>query len=108
MELTEAMSIFNTLKASKHKQEFEDLINCAVIYSRLRVDWYIAAAKGLAVNELDRAYAHDDFINACAALSAKMKASGEPSQWRFSVGKDRKAIGDFACLLHAVLGIKAR
>jgi len=108
MELAEATEIFELLQSSKHKQEFDDLLTCGVQYARIRTDWYLAAAKGLVVEENERAYAHDDFIACCAELSQKMKESGEPTQWRFRIGRDRKSIGDFACLMHAVLGIKAR
>jgi hypothetical protein len=108
MDLTEATSIFETLKTSTHKQEFEDLLSCAIIYSRIRVDWYINIEHGLEVDESHRTHAHNDFISACAALSEKMKESGEDIAWRFRIGKDRKSIGDFACMLHAVIGIKAR
>lgn len=108
MELAEATEIFETLKNSKHTQEFDDLITCAIRYARIRTDWFMATAKGLEVDEAERTYAHNDFIACCAELSKKMKESGEPSEWRFKIGKERKATGDFACLLHTVIGIKAR
>jgi hypothetical protein len=108
MELSEATSIFDTLKTSTHKKEFEDLLSTAIIYSRIRVDWYTSIEHGLEVDEHQRTHAHNDFISACAALSEKMKTSGEDIAWRFKIGRDRKAIGDFACMLHAVIGIKAR
>ncbi len=108
MELTEAMEIFEILQNSKHRQEFDNLIGCAVIYSRIRVDWYIAVQKGLEVDENERTYAHDDFIGCCVTMSEKMKASGENVEWRFAIGKNRREIGDFACMLNAVLDIKAR
>jgi len=56
----------------------------------------------------ERTIAHNAFISACDVLSRNMKAAGEDIQWRFQIGNDRKSIGDFACLLHAVIGIKAR
>ena len=37
-----------------------------------------------------------------------MAKVGEDIEWRREVGDDRKTIGDFACLLHCVLGIQAR
>jgi len=101
------MEIFEVLKNSKHEQEFDDLLSCAIKYARIRTDWHMAAAKGLVVEENERAYAHDELITSCAELSKRMKESGEPAQWRFKIGRDRKSIGDFACLLHAVMRIKA-
>ena len=103
--MAEATEIFVILQNSKHKQEFDDLISRAIKYARIRTDWYMAALKGLAVDENERTSAHDDFIACCAEISAKMKQSGEPAEWRIKIGRDRKAIDDFTCLLHAVLGI---
>jgi hypothetical protein len=37
-----------------------------------------------------------------------MASAGESNGWRAEIGTDRKEIGDFACLLHAVIGIRAR
>ena len=108
MELKEALQIFGTLEASKHKNLFNTLIQCAIIYSRIRVDWYYAGVDEQLELDFERTAAHDEFISSCAALSQKMKETGEDVTWRFAIGKDRKSIGDFACLLHAVIGIKAR
>lgn len=108
MELTEATEIFGILQSSRYKQEFDDLIRSAILYSRIRVDWYVSVQKELDVDDNERTFAHNHFISSCAAMSEKMKASGENVEWRFRIGRDRKAIGDFACLLHAVMGIKAR
>jgi hypothetical protein len=58
--------------------------------------------------EEERTAAHNAFISACDILSRNMNQSGENSHWRTQIGSDRKAIGDFACYLHTVLGIKAR
>ena len=108
MDLTGAQKIFDTLQSSKHTQLFNTLMERAVIYSRIRVDWYYAALDEQLDLDYDRTVAHDEFISSCAMLSQKMKETGEDSKWRFAIGKDRKSIGDFACLLHAVIGIRAR
>ncbi len=108
MDLTGAQKIFDTLQSSKHTQLFNTLMERAVIYSRIRVDWYYAALDEQLDLDYDRTVAHDEFISSCATLSQKMKETGEDSKWRFAIGKDRKSIGDFACLLHAVIGIRAR
>jgi len=34
--------------------------------------------------------------------------SGQSIRWRERLGDDRKVIGDFACHLHAILGLRAR
>ena len=108
MDMTGAQKIFDTLQSSKHTQLFNTLMERAVIYSRIRVDWYYAALDEQLDLDYDRTVAHNEFISSCAMLSQKMKETGEDSKWRFAIRKDRKSIGDFACLLHAVIGIRAR
>lgn len=58
--------------------------------------------------DASRAAAHDTFIDACNILSRAMLAAGEPIAWRAEIGTERGDIGDFACLLHCVLGLRAR
>ncbi len=41
-------------------------------------------------------------------LSRAMAKDGEKSDWRAQLGDDRKVIGDFACLVHAILGLRSR
>jgi hypothetical protein len=108
MELKEAAQIFETLKGSKHIELFNTLMERAVIYSRIRVDWYYAQMHEQIKMDFDRTTAHDEFILSCAALHQKMRESGEDTNWRVKIGSDRKSIGDFACLLHAVIGFLAR
>jgi|GEM_PF-331448 len=108
MDLVGAQKIFETLQSSKHTQLFDTLVERAVIYSRIRVDWYYAALDEQFDLDVDRTIAHDEFISSCMMLSKKMKETGEDSKWRLAIGKDRKSNGDFACLLHAVIGIRAR
>lgn len=108
MDFNEVEQIFNTLKNSKHQQLFKSLLKSAVRYSRLRVDWYLSDQEQRNEMDEERTTAHNAFISECDILSRNMKAAGEDNQWRLQIGKDRKSIGDFACFLHAVIGIKAR
>ena len=55
-----------------------------------------------------RTAAHDRFIDTCHILSRNMRARGEDKAWRSLLGEDRKEIGDFACHLTAILGVRAR
>ena len=56
----------------------------------------------------ERTRAHNALIDCCNILSRNMRTAGEDNSWRVALGDDRKAIGDFACLLHCLLGISAR
>lgn len=57
--------------------------------------------------EEERTIAHNAFISSCDILSRNMIQSGEDNRWRSQIGSDRKDIGDFACLLHALMEIQA-
>lgn len=60
--------------------------------------------------ELDeiRTISHNSLIDACNILSRNMEKSGENIEWRKKLGNDRKVIGDFACFVNFVLGLRAR
>ena len=53
-------------------------------------------------------YSDDALIASCDILARNMAHRGENDLWRIQRGQDRKDIGDFACLLHAMLGLAAR
>jgi len=108
MELEQAHQIFNIINNSGHKPLVNSLLKSAIRYSRLRVDWYFSDQEQRIEMDEERTIAHNAFISACDILSRNMKAAGEDNQWRIQIGVDRKTIGDFACLLHAIIGIEAR
>ncbi len=108
LDLSDVRIIFETLKSSKHTILFNTLMERAIIYARIRVDWYYATLDEQLKMDFDRTEAHDEFILSCAELHQKMRESGEDTKWRAKIGKDRKSIGDFACLLHSVIGFLAR
>jgi len=51
---------------------------------------------------------HDTLIDACNILWRAMAKSEKAMNWRQTMGDDREDIGDFACQLHCILGIRAR
>ena len=109
MEIKEALTIYEELSNSKHKGWFKALTEKAVNYAQIRVEWYLCRSSiQFSLIASERTHAHDDFIDTCDMLSLKMKESGEDVSWRLAIGTDRKSIGDFACLIHAVIGIKSR
>jgi len=108
MELEEALQIFETLKGTNHTQAFDWMVKSAVRYADLRAEWYFAKAAEQNMMDDERTIAHDAFIHSCDVLSLKMKENGESTAWRIAIGSDRKSVGDFACLVHAIIAIKAR
>lgn len=83
-------------------------LEAAVRYAQIRVAWWRTAGPERSMLDAPRTAAHDAFIDACNILSRAMAATGESNRWRAEIGTERGEIGDFACLLHAVLGLRAR
>ena len=84
------------------------LILCAVRYARLRTDWRLANPDERRTMETARTAAHNALIDSANILSRAMVKIGEDATWRQKLGDDRKEIGDWACHVHALLGIEAR
>ena len=108
MNLHEAQAIYIELKKAQHQPLADALLKSAVRYARLRVDWLMSDPESRMDIDMERTAAHDAFIASCDILSRNMIKAGEDARWRKQIGEDRKAIGDFACLLHAVMGLMAR
>jgi hypothetical protein len=108
MEIKEAQQIFEVINNSNHKQLVHSLLKSAVRYSSIRVDWYFSDWEQRVEMENERTISHNAFISVYEILVRNMNALGEDTKWQSQIGSDRKSIGDFACLLHAVIGLKAR
>lgn len=109
MDIKETTEIYRHLKASKLNGLVDSLIKSAVRYARIRTDWYLSSTEVRAEMDAERTAAHNAFISHCDILARNMQKAGEDNSWRYKIGgNDRKQIGDFACSLHAVMGILAR
>jgi hypothetical protein len=108
MDLYEAKEIYEQFQKSHYQSLVKPLIKNAVNYSRLRVEWLLMDIDGRLEIDDERSRAHNSFIRCCDALARNMIAGGEDAAWRIKIGGNRKDIGDFAVLLVAVMGIKAR
>ena len=86
----------------------KDLIQRAIRYSRIRVDWSVSSRDIRDRMGGGRSAAHDAFIDACNILSRQMKAQRLDISWRAELGDDRLEIGDFACYIHCIQGLRAR
>lgn len=85
-----------------------DLCLLAVRYARARTDWRLADRETRLGMDRARTAAHNALIDACNILSRACTKAGRPIEWRRELGEDRQGIGDFACHVHAHLGILAR
>lgn len=108
MQLSEVSQILDIINNSVHQVLVKSLLNKAVRYSGLRCEWYFADGERRIEMDQERTLAHNAFISSCDILSRNMLQAGEDSSWRKKIGQDRKEIGDFACLLIAVIGIRSR
>jgi len=103
-----AERILEILEDSSGQSLFSNLLTIGIRYARIRTDWYTSTLeKRREMDEL-RTRTHNAFISACDALARHMEKAGENSQWRWILGNDRRRIGDFACQIHALLGLRAR
>ncbi len=109
MDLESAERILENVQRSSVQDAIRrQWLEAAVRYAELRVAWWMAPAIERRDIDGSRTAAHDAFIDACNILSRAMAAAGEPNTWRAEIGTGRGEIGDFACILHCVLGLKAQ
>ncbi|MCZ7645683.1 MAG: hypothetical protein M5U26_10425 [Planctomycetota bacterium] len=83
-------------------------LESAVHYAHIRAEWALKDAEWRLAQDQGRRIAHNAFIDRCNLMARWMEKLGLNTQWRRDLREDRKLIGDFACLLHAALGISAR
>ena len=113
MEWKEAQQIyFEAHEQSRGDRDAEQLwtslIESAVRYARIRTDWKLADVHDRMVMDENRTQAHDAFIASCDILARHLRSLDRDISWRQDLGVDRRDIGDFACYIHAMLGIAAR
>jgi hypothetical protein len=108
MDFKEAENIFQIIKSSKLKGLSDLFLKSAIRYAQMRVEWYFSNQEERIELDLDRTRIHEALISNCDALARNMKIAGEDDSWRKKIGEDRQSIGDFACLIHAIMGICAK
>ncbi len=108
MDFKEAEQILQIIKSSNLQGLSDLFLKSAVRYAQIRVEWYYSDQDERTDIDPIRMRAHEALIGNCNALARNMKEAGEDDSWRKKLGDDRKRIGDFACLVHALIGIEAR
>lgn len=103
-----ASEIFNQLEESQLVQLREMLYKSAFRYTEYRFNWNFKTFEEKLEEDSERSIAHNAFITNCDIMARNMSNKGEPSQWRKKLTNDRKIIGDFACLLVMLIGLKNR
>lgn len=108
LNYTDAFDILREMEQSADPDLFEEMIELAVRYARLRVDDLRSGPIANPELGATRTRAHNALIDSLNILSRQSAQSGQSIWWRERLGDDRKVIGDFACHLHAILGLRAR
>lgn len=108
MTFDDAREVLVLIESTSLEKYRINLVASAVRYARLRTDWAVSPPEARLDMDNTRTAAHEAFIDDCNILSRNMRTHGEDNSWRTRLGDDRKVIGDFACYLHALLGIRAR
>lgn len=113
MTSLEAGEAFRTIEAAgRQHPDFPELrrafYGAAIRYAHIRAEWVLLSVSDRADRNQSRTAAHNAFISYCDALERFMGKEGWDTEWRAKQGNDRKVIGDFACYVHAFLGISAR
>jgi hypothetical protein len=108
MDVATARTIWGTIDKTTLENLKMDLFRKAVAYARIRSEWFFHDTEQRKEQDRVRTLAHNAFIDACNILSRNMAKVGEDNKWREMLTNDRKTIGDFACWLHALIGISMR
>ncbi len=108
MNWEKATGIAYEIGRSRLVEKRMEFFSRAVEYAQIRVQWQLSTPHERMQMDERRGTIHDAFIDACDSMSRYMQEEGEDISWREELGTDRKAIGDFACYLHLILGLVAR
>lgn len=108
MDYKTAEKAYTLMSATREARLLRELIIYAIRYAQIRANYWLATPDMRLAMSPDRSRAHDALIDACNILSRSQAKLKEDNSWREILGPDRKEIGDFACHLHAMLGIEAR
>jgi hypothetical protein len=107
--LETATQILMAIEASGVTEQLRrDMLAAATRYAHLRAQWYLATTEERRELDGTRTAAHNALIDSLNVLSRRMAVLGEGNEWRQALGEDRKRIGDFACLVHAIVSLRAR
>jgi hypothetical protein len=108
MDIVSAQNIVDCIESTTLIDLKDNLYKTAIRYAGIRAKWYVSILGERKEADFDRTSAHNAFIDACNILSRNMAKISEDNCWRAALGDDRKTIGDFACYLHCILGLRAR
>lgn len=114
LTLEKADEILSRIEASLDKNDedaielYNDFLEGAVAYANVRAGWLLLSNDEKMDQDKGRTYKHDSVINRVNILARYLDKIGKDVSWREELGESRKAIGDFACYVALVYGLRAR
>lgn len=114
LTLEKADEILSRIEASLDKNDedamelYNDFLEGAVAYANVRAGWLLLSNDEKMDQDKGRTYKHDSVINRVNILARYFEKTGKEVSWREDLGESRKAIGDFACYVSLVYGLRAR
>ena len=114
LTLEQEDEILSRIEASLDKNDedamelYNDFLEGAVAYANVRAGWLLLSNDEKMDQDKGRTYKHDSVINRVNILARYFEKTGKEVSWREALGESRKAIGDFACYVSLVYGLRAR
>lgn len=114
LTLEKADEILSRIEASLDKNDedaielYNDFLEGAIAYANVRAGWLLLSNDEKMEQDKGRTYRHDSVINRVNILARYFEKTGKEVSWREELGESRKAIGDFACYVSLVYGLRAR
>lgn len=114
MEFTEAIQIFDVIRSDGDKSDsdwaelYDEMLIHAFRYAQIRAEWMRKSQAERGAEDNARTAAHNAFIDRLNILARYALRIGRGANWIFICEKDRKEIGDFACLIHCIAGLEMR
>ena len=111
MDWLKARSLFETVMTTVDgTPHLERLVHewqeQAVRYAQVRTRSAMVSPEDRKRLDLHRGLTHTAFIDSTNALSRAMQKQEMDIGWRAELGHNRRVIGDFACYVHCLLGLR--
>lgn len=114
MNYEESMKLFDLIRqAGSYNDEdwqelYTDFLDKAIEYAHIKARWSFMTPGELGGSNKNRSVQHDLVISSIAILARYAKSKGYDASWDTILDRDRRDIGDFACHIHAIIGIGRR
>lgn len=108
MNIEIAEQILAIIEQSKLVDLRDEFFDAMIRYANIRANWYQFTYEQRMNADAGRTRAHNTVIDYCNIMSRNMIKHGEDGSWRRLLTDDRKIIGDFACYITCIIGIRSR